>query len=96
MLHAGAHLLVTALRFSQPHPAPPSPRPHPITQRRYLTRSPADVPALPPVAAGALQLLPPAAFAHQPASSFAMKFAGQAPSKVRLTAPPALGAAISS
>lgn len=75
-----------------PHP-PPAPTP---SQRRYLTRSPADVPALPPVAAGALQLLPPAAYAHQPASSFAMKFAGQAPSKVRLTAPPALGAAVSS
>jgi len=56
----------------------------PFLQRRYLTRCPADVPALPPVAAGALQLLPPAAYAHQPASSFAMKFAGQAPSKVRV------------
>ncbi|PRW56172.1 flowering time control FY-like isoform X1 [Chlorella sorokiniana] len=52
-------------------------------ERRYLIRCPADVPALPPVAAGALQLLPPAAYAHQPASSFAMKFAGQAPSKTR-------------
>ena len=38
--------------------------------------------AVPPVAAGALQLLPPAAYAHQTATSFAIKFAGQAPSKV--------------
>jgi hypothetical protein len=53
-------------------------------QRRYQIRSPADVPALPPVAAGALQLLPPAAYAHQPATSFNIKFAGQAPSKVCL------------
>jgi hypothetical protein len=45
-------------------------------------RCPADVPALPPVAAGALQLLPPIAYAHQPATSFNIKFAGQAPSKV--------------
>lgn len=61
---------------------PPPPPPTPSTQRRHLTRCPADLPALPPVAAGALQLLPPAAYAHQPASSFAIKFAGQAPSKV--------------
>ena len=51
-------------------------------QRRYQIRSPADTPALPPVAAGALQLLPPLAYTHQPASSFNVKFAGQAPSKV--------------
>jgi hypothetical protein len=51
-------------------------------QRRLAIRCPADVPALPPVAAGALQLLPPAAYVHQPATSFNIKFAGQAPSKV--------------
>lgn len=53
-----------------------------MPQRRFTVRSPADAPALPPVAAGALQLLPPLAYAHQPASSFNIKFAGQAPSKV--------------
>ncbi len=52
-------------------------------QRRFTVRCPSDTPALPPVAAGALQLLPPLAYAHQPASSFNIKFAGQAPSKVR-------------
>lgn len=52
-------------------------------ERRFTVRSPADAPALPPVAAGALQLLPPLAYAHQPASSFNIKFAGQAPSKTR-------------
>lgn len=56
--------------------------PTPLPQRRLTIRSPADVPALPPVAAGALQLLPPAAYVHQPATSFNIKFAGQAPSKV--------------
>lgn len=55
----------------------------PLPQRRYTIRAPGDVPAVPPVAAGALQLLPPEAYAHQPATSFAIKFAGQAPSKVR-------------
>lgn len=48
-----------------------------------MIRCPADTPAVPPVAAGALQLMPPAAYAHQPATSFAIKFAGQAPSKTR-------------
>jgi hypothetical protein len=53
-------------------------------QRRLTIRNPGDVPALPPVAAGALQLLPPAAYVHQPATSFNIKFAGQAPSKASL------------
>ncbi|KAI3436421.1 hypothetical protein D9Q98_005838 [Chlorella vulgaris] len=52
-------------------------------ERRLTIRNPGDVPALPPVAAGALQLLPPAAYVHQPATSFNIKFAGQAPSKTR-------------
>lgn len=52
-------------------------------ERRYQIRCPADTPALPPVAAGALQLMPPLAYLHQPASSFNIKFAGQAPSKTR-------------
>lgn len=65
-----------------PLPTPAIVPHHPTVQRRFTTRGPADMAAVPPVAAGALQLLPPAAYAHQPATSFAIKFAGQAPSKV--------------
>ena len=41
------------------------------------------MPGLFGIPAAALDLLPPVAYAHQPASSFAVKFAGQAPSKTR-------------
>ena len=46
-------------------------------------RSPADLPGLQATPAAALELLPPIAYAHRPASSFNIKFAGQAPSKTR-------------
>ena len=52
-------------------------------QARCLVRSPLDAPALQASASAALGLLPPEAYAHQPASGFATKFAAQAPSKAR-------------
>ncbi|KAG7669287.1 hypothetical protein Ndes2526B_g05588 [Nannochloris sp. 'desiccata'] len=52
-------------------------------ENRRLIHSPADMPGLFGIPAAALDLLPPVACAHQPASSFAVKFAGQAPSKTR-------------
>ncbi len=55
---------------------------HPWAQTRSMVRSPLDTPALDSSAASALRILPPFAYAHQPASSFAVKFAQQAPSKV--------------
>lgn len=55
----------------------------PCLQLRYLIRGAAEAPYLPAAPAGALQLLPPVAYAAQPTSLFALKFASQAPSKTR-------------
>jgi hypothetical protein len=52
-------------------------------ENRRLVHSPSDMPGLFGIPASALDILPPVALAHQPASSFAVKFAGQAPSKTR-------------
>jgi len=52
-------------------------------ENRRLIHCPADMPGLLGIPAAALDLLPPVACAHQPASSFTVKFAGQAPSKTR-------------
>lgn len=52
-------------------------------QKRCLVRNPADIPGLHGTPAAALDLLPPIAYAHQPAVSMAIKFAAQAPSKTR-------------
>ncbi|GAB4820925.1 hypothetical protein N2152v2_007971 [Parachlorella kessleri] len=51
-------------------------------ERRSLIRHPLDTPALDSTPGSALRMLPPLAYAHQPASSFTTKFAQQAPSKV--------------
>lgn len=52
-------------------------------QKKCLVRNPSDIPGIHATPGSALQLLPPVAYAHQPAVSFAIKFAGQAPSKTR-------------
>ena len=52
-------------------------------QNRRLVHNPSDLSILLGIPTAALNLLPPVAYAHQPASSVAVKFAGQAPSKTR-------------
>lgn len=51
-------------------------------QKRSLIRHPRDVPALDATPVSALRLFPPFAYAHQPASSFAIKYIQNADRKV--------------
>lgn len=52
-------------------------------QLKYLLQGDANVPYLSVAPEGALNILPPAAYATQPTSLFTLKFASQAPSKTR-------------
>lgn len=51
-------------------------------EKQATIRSPKDAYTLFPTAAAALDLLPPIAYLHKPATNACIKFAGQAPSKV--------------
>lgn len=52
-------------------------------QTRRFVRNVSDIPSLLGTPSATLDLLPPVAYIHQPASSFPVKFAAQAPSKTR-------------